>query len=97
MQHAGFTTAPLHNQVVTLGEWGWVLGAKNISKQNLKQELIGLQFPSIETQWINNEAMSLITSFGKDYFHADSAAVEVNEIHNPVLYKYYLHGTWDVY
>lgn len=97
LQKAGFSTVPLHNQVITLGEWGWVLGAKNISKDNLKKELINLQFSSTETKWINNEAMSLITSFGKDYFKTDSAAIEVNEIHNPVLYKYYLNGTWDMY
>lgn len=97
LQKAGFNTVPLHNQVVTLGEWGWVLGAKNISKENLKKELISLQFQSIETKWINNEAMSLISSFGKDYFKADSSSIEVNEIHNPVLYKYYLNGRWDVY
>lgn len=97
MQKAGFITAPLHNQVVTLGEWGWMLGAKHINKANLKEELTNLQFSSIETKWINKEAMSLITSFGKDYFEADSSEIEVNEIHNPVLYKYYLDGTWDVY
>jgi len=94
---AGFTTIPLHNQVVTLGEWGWILGAKNISTQNLKAELTSLEFESVDTRWINNEAMSLITSFGKNYFNKDSSIVEVNEIHNPVLYKYYLNGTWDIY
>jgi spermidine synthase len=97
IEKAGFSTIPLHNQVITLGEWGWVLGAKNISKENLKKELIDLQFSSIETKWINNEAMSLITSFGKNYFKTDSSTIEVNEIHNPVLYKYYLNGTWDIY
>jgi spermidine synthase len=97
IEKAGFSTIPLHNQVITLGEWGWVLGAKNISKENLTKELIDLQFSSIETKWINNEAMSLITSFGKNYFKTDSSTIEVNEIHNPVLYKYYLNGTWDIY
>ena len=97
IQKAGFTTIPMHNQVVTLGEWGWIFGAKNISSKNLKTELQNLEFKSIETKWINHEAMSLITSFGKDFFKKDSSEIEVNEIHNPVLYKYYLHGTWDVY
>lgn len=94
---AGFTTVPMHNQVVTLGEWGWILGAKNISSKNMKAELKRLEFDSMDTQWINNEAMSLLTSFGKDYFKKDSSEIEVNEIHNPVLYKYYLDGTWDIY
>lgn len=97
MAKAGFTTLPMHNQVVTLGEWGWILGAKNISSQNLKTEIQSLSFESIETKWINHEAMSLLTSFGKDFFNKDSSKIEVNAIHNPVLYKYYLNGTWDVY
>lgn len=97
LEKSGFSTVPIHNQVVTLGEWGWIIGAKNISKHNLKAELISLQFPSIETKWINNESMSLLTSFGKDFFRADTSEIKVNEIHNPVLYKYYLNGTWDIY
>lgn len=97
MTKAGFSTVPMHNQVVTLGEWGWILGAKNITKENLKKELVKLDFDHIETKWINHEAMLLLTSFGKDYFRKDSVVIEVNEIHNPVLYKYYLHGSWDMY
>jgi len=97
MKKAGFSTTPMHNQVITLGEWGWILGAKNISEANLKSELQSLTFESLETKWINNEAMTLMTSFGKDYFRNDSSEIEVNEIHNPVLYKYYLKGVWDLY
>jgi spermidine synthase len=97
MAKAGFTTLPMHNQVLTLGEWGWVLGAKNIDSDNLKKELKSLDFENIETNWINNDAMQLVTSFGKDYFNKDSIEIEVNEIHNPVLYKYYLEGSWDLY
>jgi spermidine synthase len=33
-----------------------------------------------------------MTSFGKDLVKIDS--VEVNTVRNPVLYKYYLDGTW---
>ena len=97
MTEAGFTTAPLHNQVVTLGEWGWMLGIKDESKENLKGRLQALEFPGIETEWINNEAMTLMTSFGKNVFPDDDKPVEVNNIHNPVLYRYYLKGKWDLY
>lgn len=96
-QAAGFTTAPLHNQVVTLGEWGWVLGAKDVEASTLKEALQNLNYSDIETKWINKEAMTLITSFGKRAFPDDSLQVEVNRIHNPVLYKYYLDGKWDLY
>lgn len=99
MTAAGFATVPLHNQVITLGEWGWVMGAKNGDGNQLKTELQQLQFdkPKIETRWINHDAMTLITSFGKELFEDDTVNIEVNKIHNPVLYKYYLDGNWDVY
>ncbi len=97
MTEAGFTTAPLHNQVVTLGEWGWVMGVKDGTKEDLKTALQSLEFEGIPTQWVNQESMTLITSFGKRVFPDDDKPVEVNRIHNPVLYKYYLNGKWDLY
>lgn len=97
MAEAGFNTLPLHNQVITLGEWGWSMGQKQSPYPDLQQTLRKLQF-SVPTQWIDNEAMQLITSFGKtSYLTKDSDSVEVNSIHNPVLYKYYLKGNWDLY
>ena len=51
-----------------------------------------MDFQDLDVQWITNESMNLMTSFGKDLKNADS--VEVNTIHNPVLYRYYLDGTW---
>lgn len=97
MDEAGFATARLHNQVITLGEWGWVLGVKGMSKEILKPALQNLQFDDIETRWVNHKAMTHITSFGKDVFGQDTSKIEVNRIHNPVLYKYYLNGKWDLY
>src|SRR6056297_357983 len=87
---AGFTAIPLHNQVVTLGEWGWVLGLKSATKEKALKHLHSLHFVDVDTEWLNNEAMYLITSFGKQYYGIDVGEVEVNKIHKPVLYKYYL-------
>lgn len=97
MHEAGFQTAPLHNQVITLGEWGWSLGLKSNQSVDLKKTLQNMSFDSVETQWINNEAMKLITSFGKDIFPGSKDTVKINRIHDPVLYKYYLKGNWDLY
>ncbi|MEM1135924.1 MAG: polyamine aminopropyltransferase [Bacteroidota bacterium] len=94
---AGFNTIPLHNQVLTLGEWGWVLGSKSIPENELKPLLRSFHFDDIDTRWITNDAMSLITSFGKGLIELDSASVEVNMIHNPVLPTYYRNGNWDLY
>ncbi|GLB53083.1 polyamine aminopropyltransferase 1 [Neptunitalea chrysea] len=97
MAAAGFTTVPIHNQVVTMGEWGWSLGQKQSPYPDLQSTLRRVHF-SVPTQWIDNEAMQLITSFGKDtYWLKDTEGVEVNSIHHPVLYQYYLKGNWDLY
>ncbi len=97
LSDAGFNTLKLHNQILTMGEWGWVLGAKNIEKQALKDRALQLEFDQISTRWINNDAMTLMTSFGKSFFVKDTSVVQTNKIHDPVLYKYYLKGSWDLY
>ncbi len=97
MQSADFTTQALHNHVITLGEWGWVMGVKNISPSVLKKKLLNLDFKDVNTQWINQEAMPLISSFGKKIYPNTDTSVQVNTIHNPVLYRYYLKGNWDLY
>ncbi len=98
MKEANFQTIPLHNQVITLGEWGWVMGVKSKSNINLKQALQNLSFENIETAWINQDAMQLITAFGKNiYPNSSRDSIKINYVHAPVLYKYYLNGNWDIY
>ena len=51
---AGFSTIPLHNQIITLGEWGWVLGVKSqVKPEVLKRKLQSLSFEDINVRWIN--------------------------------------------
>jgi len=98
MEAAGFEPIKMHNQILTLGEWGWVMAAKHLTAAELKQSLPKLKFDQITTRWLNQEAMSLMTSFGKEtFFLPPDETVEINTIHNPVLYRYYLRGTWDLY
>ena len=56
-----------------------------------------ISFEDVETKWLNKEAMKLMTSFGKDIFSNSIDSIEINKIHNPVLYKYYLKGNWSIY
>lgn len=95
MQKAGLHTLPLHNQVMTLGEWGWIIGAKKMTGENIRKNIRNISLDYIKTRWINNEAMYQITSFGKDFFHTQN--LEINTINNPILYQYYLKGNWDLY
>ncbi|MCC5944882.1 MAG: polyamine aminopropyltransferase [Bernardetiaceae bacterium] len=95
MQAAGFATARMHNQVLTMGQWGWVVGAKNIPQDKIKTALRNVDLTGIQTRWLTSEGLLLITSFGKDLVPIDE--IEVNSIQNPVLYKYYDKGNWDLY
>ncbi len=97
LSNAGFNTLKLHNQILTMGEWGWVLAAKSIEKKDLLHQALDLKFEHVNTRWINNNAMSLMTSFGKSFFVTDTSRIQVNKIHDPVLYRYYLKGSWDLY
>ena len=80
-----------------MGEWGWVLAQKQSPGTNLKQALQNLEFSNTQTRWLNNDAIKLITSFGKDTYIWKKDTVKVNKIHDPVLYKYYIKGNWDLY
>ncbi|MEM9821669.1 MAG: polyamine aminopropyltransferase, partial [Bacteroidota bacterium] len=99
MAKAGFSTLPLHNQIITMGEWGWILGTKAaLTREALKERLLQIDLKAIETAWLNTEAMALISSFGKAFFMPEQTdTLRVNRIHDPVLQGYYLNGKWTLY
>ena len=103
MQAARFETLPMHNQVLTMGEWGWVIGNKTLKSEELKKSIQSFQIKNIETKWLNHDAMLQITSFGKNWKIGKNQEekakqeIEINTIHNPVLYRYYHEGNWYVY
>lgn len=93
---AGLETMPLHNHLITLGEWGWVLGMKP-SEVSVKEKSEQISFDDIKTQWMDKEAMRHVSTFGKVFFSKDTANIQVNTIDNPTLYQLYLKGNWDLY
>ena len=56
-----------------------------------------LHLGNIETQWLTNDAITALHSFGKQVLPKEYQEVTVNKLHEPVLYKYYLNGRWDLY
>jgi spermidine synthase len=93
MKKAGFNTLPIHNQVLTLGEWGWVIGSK---MPDLKARFLAVDFnKKLQLKWLNKNALPLLTSFGKPL--VDTTGIEVNTIISPKLYQYYHKGNWELY
>ena len=94
MTAAGLNTLPIHNHVYTFGEWGWIIGSPHASSENIKARLRQLDFSGIEGRWLTPDAMDLITSFGQDLMEIDTATIDVNTMHRPVIYRYYEEGNW---
>lgn len=90
---AGFHVLPIHNQILTLGEWGWYICSMSQGSPELKEKLVRHKEFDFETKWFNDEAAYLISSFGKTYI--DTLNVEINSLENPMVYQYYLKGNWN--
>lgn len=98
MQAAGFSTLPLHNQVLTLGEWGWVMGARDWPQgQDMRKAVCALSTGDLPMRWLTDDAFTLIASFGKPIMRGTEQTIAVNRIHDPVLDKYYRKADWDLY
>lgn len=100
IRNAGFTAVPYHNQIPTMGEWGWVIGVKKeeIKEKLLKKLLTEIDFTDINTRFINKDAMISMIHFGKGIFEQDyMKKIKINKKLTPALYNYYLSGSWGMY
>ena len=98
LEAAGFSTLPYQNSVPSMGQWGWVLGArqKAMPAQRLKQDLTALEFADIKTRFLNRDAMISMAHFGKGLFEKE-AQIEPNTQFDHNILKYYRQGSWDLY
>ncbi len=100
IRHSGFSVLPFHNQVPTMGEWGWVMGVRHedIGEKELKELVTALSFRDIETRFLNRDAVISMIHFGKGVLdEKDMKDIKINTKINPVLYHYYLSGSWGMY
>ena len=82
LEAAGFQTINFHNQVPTIGQWGWVIGAKGFD--SLKHKLENT-YTEVTTRWWDQEAMQMMLSFGKSgYF--DQQTPVINTIKAPLFH-----------
>lgn len=93
IQASQFSVLEMHNQVLTMGEWGWIIGAKHLNSEQLNLQAKSLTFSHLSTAWLNNEAMNMMLSFGK--INTSISDTIVNTLKKPVVHAYYTKGTWD--
>ncbi len=97
MRASGFGTIPYHNHVPTMGEWGWVLGVKGASTKEAFERFGQLQIRNLPTTWLTDPCFNSMSTFGKESIFVKEDTLKTNRIHDPVLYHYFLRGTWDLY
>ncbi len=100
VEDAGFSVLPYHNQIPTMGEWGWVLGARktDMSKEILRKRILSFDFDGLDTRFFDTSAMISMAHFGKGVLDGpDVEKIKINTESNPVLMKYYRAGSWGVY
>ncbi|RMF61497.1 MAG: polyamine aminopropyltransferase [Calditrichaeota bacterium] len=95
---ANLSAIPYHNNIPTLGEWGWVVGIKGvkISPEAMREKLAQLTFENIPTRFLNNDAMISMIHFGKGELD-DYDEIEVNHELNLAVYHYYKSNDWELY
>lgn len=102
LRAAGFVAVPYHNHVPTMGEWGWVLGVRDrgreprAAEERLASALGELRFESLETRFLNHDAMVGMLRFGKGLFETYDE-VPINEFSSLELVRLYRQGNWDLY
>ena len=98
MAEAGFSVLPYHNNVPTLGDWGFILGIDNtlMTEATLKQAVLDISFDTVETRFLSGKAMTGMVQFGKGLFEREDE-VEVNRRSQPVFPAYYDNNRWDIY
>jgi len=96
---AGFSVLPYHNHVPTMGEWGWIIGARS-QDQNplaLKKRALTLQFDDLTLKFLNSGAMMSMVHFGKGSVdEKEERDIRINTKLNPELHQYYREGSWGV-
>ena len=87
IKECGFASLPLHSQVLSIGEWGWVIAQKNVAQPEFEKRYSKLRLQPIKTRWLTQESLRMLRSFGKTSFEKDS--IPANTLERPfVLEKY---------
>lgn len=100
MRDAGLSVLPYHNQIPTMGEWGWALAvdADEMTAVQLKQRLLQEPLAAVETRFLTASVVGAMLQFGKGILDpALMADIEANTELSPVLHRYYWEGNWAVY
>ncbi|MDO5154616.1 MAG: polyamine aminopropyltransferase [Eubacteriales bacterium] len=81
LESEGFFVNAYHLQVPAFGDWGFNMASK--------KELDDTYELEVDTNYLNEQSIPALFSFGKDEMLASNDSIEVNRLTKPVLIQYY--------
>ncbi|MCB9480600.1 MAG: polyamine aminopropyltransferase [Desulfobacteraceae bacterium] len=100
IQSAGFSTIGYHQNVPTMGDWGFIIGTKNdvYSDKILRKKYEEIKLDEVDTDFLTDDVLKSMLYFGKDVFSGiDHEKIMTNTKSHPVIFRYYDKGRWDIY
>jgi spermidine synthase len=80
VQAAGLVSTPIHVQVPSFGEWGFIIATlRPVDTTNIPA-------PDVETRYLNENSMRAIFEFGEDM---ETIPVQESTLDNPTVLQYY--------
>lgn len=96
MESAGFAATPYHDNVPSMGEWGWwIAGDKRWhTKESIAAQMGSLELTGTQTRYLTPETSRASLVFGAGQLQSESTAI--NTLTSGVVYSQYMRG-WERY
>lgn len=91
---AGFGTLPIHDNVPSFGDWGWILATPAHDEPWLRRRLSELKRLEIPTRYLTPDLLQRAPIFGRDGLK--SAYQDVSTLMRPIVLDRYLNEGWKV-
>ncbi len=93
MESAGFQVLPYHQNIPSLGDWGFILAwTAPTSATTIRKQLAGLPQIPVNTRYLTPELIQAATVFGKN--ELESNHVCINRLMQPCLLDLYQNYSW---
>ena len=99
LEEAGFSVLPYHNNIPTMGDWGWILSMQKengLRREDLKKQFQEASLDGLDLSFLDPELLATLPIFWKGAFQG-MEQIKVNRLLEPALLEYYKNDRWDLY
>jgi len=94
-----YPALPLHTSIASMGDRGWVLALKNpqLDAAQLHARLASLDFTHLPLHFLDRHTLNTMLGGQGKHFYADYDDIQINNLTDLSLYRYYRQGQWELY